>query len=614
MSPNPLGILGAAGSIVGGVMGQNAQQWQQGALMSVLNQLMSSNSFGTTYGQNQFNPASAAAQGLLDRAPQLLFGNTDGSTPGDFTNLSNYIGSAAQGFSPGVSTAGMNSSLNSLNTAAGGLNPTMNLLQQVIAGGGASAQSANIYNLLGGLANGTSGNMGALGTAGSNLLSGGGASAMTPAAMQAAISSIQNGGMTSGLTSAQNALNYIVSQGGSNSNINAGVNSALGLLPGSSQYITGLANAGNGGLASNLGTAGLTATGAQGETAALGGIQNQGMTGDAQFLQNQGQALDQAAVLPTLLATSLAQNQATSQFENAGQQARAQALARGGGPGDVVANGAANQGLADFATQGAQGISGAISNALQQQQALGLQQQQNGASQAASGGNLQLGNLNNYSSLLQGLESVATNRYAAGGGMLNNAQSQSTGMTQTGLQGLNSLSSLQSQNLLQSLGLMPTVANSAANQANTFGNLGLGVGGQNLSAIGLGGTLSSTQLQAMLSALSGQQAGVTQANNYTLGAGGALNGMTGTQGNLYNQLFGNNSTALQNLIGNQGNMTNQEMGMYGQGLSNLNTIGTAGFNYAQSANNGMANLFGNYQPNNPLGAGIANGMGILGGV
>jgi hypothetical protein len=621
------------GGLLGGFTGNNQLDWYKSALMTVLQNMQQTQGFGEQYGQQNFNPASSAAQGLLDRAPQLLFGNSDGSTPGDLTNLSSYLQQAFGGINPSTFqqsglTAGGQGALQGMGGTAASLSNPMSLLSNVIGNGGGSAQSQQIWNALQGLAGGNTPGMQNLQASGVNLLQNP-QNPMTNTATQQAINSIGQGGMTNGLNFAQNAAQFMANSGGSNANMNQGMQTALGLLGGQSPYISNLAQAGMGGLQSNLGVAGLTNTGAQGESAALGGIQNQGATQDSNFFEKAGQSLTQPAVLPTLMATSMARDQATGNMEQAAEGARAQALARGGGPGSVVANGATNQGLADFADQGARGISNAVENSLIQQQGLGLQQQQQGAQMGLQGGQLQLGNLSNASGLLNGLENTATNRFGVSGGLLGNAQGLSSNMTGQGLSGVQGLSGLQSQNVLSALGMMPGIANSAAGQANTFGNLGLGTGQLNLQNLAQGGNFLQQYNNGIMGGNQGLQGNLNQANNYTLGASGALQGLGGTQGSILNNILGGNLSgsqlgmnqasnyygALQGLISGQQGMVNTDMGMYNPAMSTLTDIGRSAFGLAGQGTSGIAGLFGNYNPNNnPMGQGLSSASAGLPGL
>lgn len=617
--------------VIGGFMGQNQQDWYKNTLVQIMNGLNNAQGQGWTYGQNQFNPASATAQGLNSAGSQLLFGH-DGQ-PGSMTQFQDQLQAALGGVNQGQFqnsglTPQMLQALSAMQGSAGGLGNAQGLMNQVIANGGGSAQSQSIWNNLNNLATGQGPNNSALSQQGYNLLMNPG-SAMTTALQNGGQNAVQNGGMTNTLQTASNGLQDIINHGGSNGNMDQGVAQALSMLSGSNPYSQALMQQGQGGMASNLGVQGLTATGAQGESAALQGIQNQGATQDSNFFTNRGQQLaSKDAVLPAMLSANLARDQATQTFKNAGEAARDQAFAHGGGPGAVVANGTTNQALADYSDKGAQGVSNAVQNSLLNSQGLNLQQQGQGAQMGLQGGQLQLGNLNDYSSLLSSLENNATNRYGVGGGLVGNAGNLANQTSQIGMQGLGNLSSLQSQNLLGSLGQMTGVQNSATNNAGTMGQLGLGAGNLQQGNQQLGGNLTNMLNQTSLAGLQGLQGNLNQANNYTLGASGALNNMTGTQGGLYNSMFGNNVNAgqlgtgqtsnfyqaLSSLFGQNNSLNNNQIGMMNNGMNTLTNIGNAGFGYANTANQGLAHLFSTYQPGNALGNSLSQaGRDVLTG-
>src|SRR4051794_13637881 len=90
---------GLLGTLLGGFMGQNAQDWYKNSLMQVWNNMQTANSTGYNNAQSQFNPASAAAQSLLGLAPQLLFGH-DG-IPGSMTGMQDQLQAAMGGINQG---------------------------------------------------------------------------------------------------------------------------------------------------------------------------------------------------------------------------------------------------------------------------------------------------------------------------------------------------------------------------------------------------------------------------------------------------------------------------------------------------------------------------------
>lgn len=620
---------GIVGSLISGKLGQDQLDWFKNALMNVLNNQNESNNFGRTYALSNLNPATDQSKNFLNLASQGLFN-------GDFGSM-NVLQNGLQGqlnnlnpsqFQQSGVTPEMQQIMQMLGGTSGGLGGTNDLMQQVVRNGGGSQQGQDIFSALQSLSQGRGANNDAQSNSAYKMLTNP-QSAFTQSAQNVGQNSIQNGGMTNSLRDAISAAMGISNAGGSNSNIDAGISKSLGLMNNPSDLMNQLSQAGLSGLQSNMGTSGLTQTGAAGEQTALQGLQQHGANPTTNFFAQRGaQLAGQDAVLPTLLATSLARDEATHQYKNAAEAANTQALSRGGGPGATVANGATNSALADFAEKGAQGISSAVGDTLQKQQALGLQQQQNGAQMGLGAGQIQSSNLGQYGSLLSSLENNAVSRYGTAGGMLGNAQQGNTAQSALGLQGLQGLSGLQSQNVLSALGLIPSMENSATNKAGTFGNLGLGAGQLENSNMALGGNLNNSYNNTILNALQGMQGNVNQANNYTLGAGGLQNNMAGTQGNLLNSILngqlggsqqGTNQmnsfyNALNGLFNGQQGLVNSQLNMNNQGLQALLNSGGMGFDLSRTALSGMPQTFGNYRPNSPMGegvAGAASGMGDL---
>lgn len=88
-------------------------------------------------------------------------------------------------------------------------------------------------------------------------------------------------------------------------------------------------------------------------------------------------------------AASFAAELAGQRTRNAAREAYARALARGGGPGNIVASGMQNQEMADFQDQALQAQSSAIIDALMKQQGLGLDQWGRAAGMLGDAGQLE---------------------------------------------------------------------------------------------------------------------------------------------------------------------------------------------------------------------------------
>ncbi len=620
---------GIFGSLLGGKLGQDQMDWFKEALVNVFQNQNEANNFGRTYGRGFIDPAGDQAQNLLKLASQGLFGGDFGS----MNTLQNGLQGAIQGINPGQfqqsgMTPEMQQIMSMLGGSAQGTQGTQDLLKSVVANGGGSQPSQDIWDSLRNMSLGRGAHNEAQQDAAFKLLTNP-QSDFTNQLRNTGAGVVQNGGQTPNLQNAMKALFGISDAGGSNPNMDAGMQKALSLLSGNSDLMNQLGQAGLGGLQSNLGTSGLTQTGAAGEKTALAGLQAHGANPTTNFFAGRGAELaGQDAVLPTLLATSLARDEATSQFKNASEAAREQAISRGGGPGSLTANGTTNDALADFAERGASGISSAVGDALQKQQGLGLQQQANGAQMGLGAGQIQSSNLGQYGDLLSSLENNAVNRFGTAGGMLGQAQQGNLSQTGLGMQGVQGLSELQSRNVLQALGMIPGMENAATSKAGTFGNLGLGAGQLDNSNQALGGQLNNSGNNTLLQALQGLQGNLNQANNYTLGAGGLVNNMSGTQGNLLNSLFGNQLGAgqlgmnqqnsfysnLANLFQGQQGMVNSQLGMNSDALKTLLGAGGIGFDYANGALRGMPQTFSPLNPHSPLGEGIQKASGGLGDI
>lgn len=197
----------------------------------------------------------------------------------------------------------------------------------------------------------------------------------------------------------------------------------------------------------------------------------------------------------------------------AGQRARAvrrQALARGGGPGAVVANGSTNEAMGDFADQAMQAEAGAGRDAMLRQQELGLQ------------------DILQSAKLGEGSQGLENNR------------------------------------LLTALGLFPEIQRAATSQLSAAGNLGLGGEAADLGRASLGGTLLNNYLGAQLGGGNLGRGTLSDMNQYALGAGNLANAADRNRGELALGSFGAGQTQFNNMlqaylaaIGAQGNAMNQ---------------------------------------------------------
>ncbi len=514
-------------------------KWGQSSLINVLNTMNGANTTGLGLGISAFDPARNQAMAGGSYAQNLL-NSPAGGLGAQQQSIQDYLGGLGMGaFTQSglqgrnganldyVANSNANAALRGQNGNDTGSQSYSNLLgSNGQVNGGQQASLDELMNLLGG--GGTNGDLKAGG-----------------------IQATANGGLNGYDSRLQSLGDYFLSRGGYDDNLNT------------------LAGAGKNTLQSN----GLTQAGNAAQGVALGGVQNGGQTDTTRALQGIGTNFaGQQALLPAALAAGFAKDQAGGQASKSAENFQAQALARGGGAGSTVANGAQNAGMADFANTIAESQANAYQNSLVQQQGLNLQQQGQGAQMALGAGNLAAGQLGTYGNLLTGQQNVQNQANQIGGNQL------------------------------------AAAAAGANNQAGTYGNLGvqggqlgnqtlgLGLGAlnnvtgnQTAAAQGING-LSQTQLQALLGAGSGLNANAGTSNaaynnsvNNQLGSGALGN----TQGNsYYNQL--------SNLLG-LGNSANQNsLNLNNNSLQALLGLSGQGFNYAQSGLSGQAGLFQNY--------------------
>ena len=342
------------------------------------------------------------------------------------------------------------------------------------------------------------------------------------------------------------------------------------------------------------GVGGLTNTGAVGELAALKGIQGGGATATSQALQQK--ALEILKTNPTMSledAVSAARDAAATAAAQQGEAVRARALARGGGPGSIVASGSQNQGMADFADQALRAESAAGNDARAKQQNVLMDYLKTGGSMGAASGDLERGTLGTYADLLKGLEGVAASRFSTGGDLLGKGTALATDRANTGFSGLGNLENLQTNRLLEALKLQTGAQGAATNNAGTLGELGLKASGDQVSRMNLGGNFLTNWLNTALKGSELSGAANTSAQGYGLGAGqlagnaGSNLGQLGiNSGQLGQSQFQNIFNALNQGLTQQGNALNT--GITGQQHLSINPLLQLG----QQAGN-LMNTFGN---------------------
>jgi hypothetical protein len=265
---------------------------------------------------------------------------------------------------------------------------------------------------------------------------------------------------------------------------------------------------------------------------ALSLLSGGGSTATTQGLQNRGMDLfNRESVLPMGKAASMAADRASGQVANEAKAARAQALARGAGPG-AITSGSQNAGMADFSDKGMRFVADTVQKAILDQQGLGLQQNAMGADNAVKGAELErLTQQMGLQSTPQLIDSIL-NAQGLGGNMLLGAERQVGANLGTGADLLNSYNQtrLQGGNLLGSL---------------------LGLEQQ-----GLGQGLNA------LNNLTGTEAGINQALAQAI-MGGRNGGVN--LGNLMSENYQRNTNNLGNALSSGQGSFNDILNMLGQG-------------------------------------------------
>ncbi len=640
-------ILSAAGPIVGSLLNGGAQSGNNEIIQNLIKQ------FGVMQGQGQtaalgtgngqgglFGPLNDLVQSNLDRSNQSIYGNAQ--DPGALANLQNRNASTydPQGllqtlmggsYDPyGQNIPGVQQNLSDMGGLLPGAQGQTDLARQVFAGGGWTPQSQQSFDNLSGLMYGQGSQQQGLNNMANNIFGSNGQSQnpLWTSIMNAAAQGMT--GTNPALQYAQRGAENIFNQQGQTGPTNQGIDAASGMY--ANGGMTPALNQLQGTGFNVLGNNGLTPTGTQGENAALQVLNTQGQTPTTQGLQNRGLDLaNRESLLPMDLVASMAHDRASTDYANNAQAATRQALARGGGPGATVANGLQNQGLADYADKGSQAEAKAVQDALVQQQQLQLQQAGMGANMAEQGGALQNNRFGTAASTLTGLENVAANRFGLGGNFIQGATQAGTNRASTGLSALDQLAALQSGRQMGALGDIPGISQTGINQANVFGNLGLGGNQQNLQALQQGTGMYNDVLNSELGANNQYNSLIGTQGNYALGAGGLANNSQNSMQSLLSAILGGNMGAAnagltrgldylgqnQQGIQNSQNMLNFMGGQQQNNQASGNALLAQMLGLDMGSMTGISNMFGpagnntNQNPYAGLFSSIISGAGNL---
>jgi len=588
--------IGGASGIFGAIQGMHNQKWLQGGLTDILNKM---GQYGYGPGMDIFNTYSGPlGQNAIGQQNMLMgqLGNAYPDVQGRIQNLQNQIPdwyTNMSGWGNPFSGAATQGQL-SLSDFLGG---PMNTAAQAFGSGGWTPQYQQGFDQLGGFNQQM--NPGLASYTGrdvaNEMLDTRGRTNMTDTFGMRGMEGLNAGGMTPTLQAANGPLGALLGAGGNTQAqdmLRGFGGSLLGQTMQNGGMTPGLAGA-EGMAMGGFGAGGATPGNTVGEGVALGGLLGQGQTPYTQGLQGLGMGLaSQPSLMSPEQATSMARDQAATDMRQQAEHMRAQALARGGGPGATVANGAQNQALADFADEGQRSMAQARQQALMQQQGLQLQQAGMGANMTEAGGGMENQRLGTFGNLLGSMEGSMNNRLGTYGGLLPGLEGVAAQRYGTGLNAgsgmLQGAEGLNNSRLLGGLGMLPELQGAANQNMNILGNLGLGAGNLENNRIGTANNMALGMGQLNLGGLNSWNNMMGNQNQYALGAGGLMNNMAGTQGNIFNSMFGNQMASGQLGLSQLNNM----VGGLQQGHSNLTNAGNMGFNALNQTWNPLLSLAG----------------------
>lgn len=462
-------------------------------------------------------------------------------------------------------------------------------------------------------------------------MAGGGGTAQSKAGIDAALGLISGGGWSP--------------QAGAMSDLGAGIMSGGGWSPQAgtlSDLGTGIAQGGGWSPgAGKLGDAGGLLLGAEGMNPLLEGLAGAGQAGVQGAGQNDisrmmaqrgaGYAMEDP-LLGMDQAIGMARDQAGTAARQQAEAMRRQALARGGGPGNIVSAGSQNNQMNEFADQISQAQASAARDAMFKQQELQLQKAGLGQQMMAGAGGLENQRLGTYGDIAGQAQSLANQRMGMGGqftgqsvdlanqrlglgfGALRDAlsganqrlgigvdasQNALTGANQRLGLGFDALQGLGNQDLQgwqAALNAQVAGQGQAANMLGTLGNLFTGAEGLGVQRMGLGAGMTQNALQAMLQG--GQQYNqfLGQQQNYGLGSGQLAM-------NLNNAAAGLNQQQLQNMFQGWGLGSQQQQRQMDQWLQSMQqrqgyaNMLSNNLNFGMNNAQNMMQMFGNMLTN-----------------
>jgi len=575
------------------------------------------------YGLNNLGDVNDTSNKMRNNASALLYGS-DG----------NYEGSQLSNYQKLIDTMGPEALMAMLNDPYGaGMNPEMlQMIQQMGGseafsslmngvkgnGGNARGNRQTLFDRANELANGAGGSF-AQQDAGSEQVSNRGVNPFNQTMMDRGSEMVNRSGVTENLNFGRGAALDILGAQGKNADSRALVGAGRDIVANGGrtadqqnvfkQSMQDFAGGGH-----TDGTRGMTAAG-------MGMVNSGGRTDASRYLVNRGQELSSENPLLSMEDTmSFARDTAGRGIRDRSQQARAQALARGGGAGSTVFNGQQADGLYEFADQAAEAESAAMQKALVDRQSLGLNQLNQGLNSVGAGGGMENTRVGLGSGLAQAGEGVAANRYSTAGGIANSSEQSTTNRLNAGgniaLSGL----SQEQQAYLESINMMPKLDAAAANNANVFGGLGIAGSGDQVNRMNAGSSMISNGINNRNNSISTANNVENSTDNTEIQNNQLLRALFGDERSAAATQFGsmlnggqfgqslnqNRVQAGQTGLGNTQSMINFLNGQLGTSLSTLLASGGQNFDMAKS---GL-----NLQAGGTSGANGIPGMSATGGL
>jgi len=516
-NPPPLSPLG---SLIG-LAGPNPYGRNESAFTNLLNNLRFMQEFGFERFREGYDPLREQFLNTSGFLSPLFFGSQEGGY-GYYPQLMEQMGQSQNDILPLFRDSGLFWTPQQ-EAAAGGMQGIGDISSQLFAGGGWTPQGQSIFDmLLGpyGIASGENYPMNIMRDTGIGLFGNQGQTALTQMLPGQAMMGLYQGGQTPEL---QN-----------------------------------LSQAGQQSLFGSYGVGGLTPTGAVGEGVGLEGLLLGGASPYTEYLQSVGADIAGRDPLLTMhQAMTMSRDQAATEAKQQGEALRRRALARGGGPGAVVASGLTNQAEADFADQIGQGQAAAMRDAMMKQQGLQLQGQDIATKMALGAGDLERERLSEFSGLLRGLEDTASRRFGLGGSLMSDAERVAVDRMRT--LGELGLGGMRAEDARMGTALQALEQYSGSRQSGLNAAI-QALANQNQYALGGGSLARGTWQDLMNSMLSSGRLGMDRATNIS----GAMS-----------QLFGNRLQGAnigQNILSSMYNpwasMSNANLGFLGGLLEN----------------------------------------------